>query len=160
MNTENIGFIDIIDRRHQQVNFLQNCWWLNWHRLLVILSSFDNFVTKALLLKKYENQIRSMESGLMVPRYYIPGLLTFKSHFILKGKMHYIPNDTLNFMILHLICNIFNCISSLHFIPRELKFISLIVSWHTFYTWCKKPPEKSSPLANDKPQFFFVLQTL
>ena len=54
-----------------------------------------------------------------VPRYYIPGHFIFSCHFIPKGKMHYIPNDTSSNMPLHPL---------VHFVPNgtssQVHFIS------------------------------------
>ena len=61
-----------------------------------------------------------------VPRYYIPGHFIFSWHFIPKGKMHYIPNDTSSNMPLHPL---------VHFIPNgtssQVHFISKSTSSHS-----------------------------
>ena len=65
-----------------------------------------------------DNQILEL-TKLSVPRYFIPGHFIFSCHFIPKGKMHYIPNDTSSNMPLHPL---------VHFVPNgtssQVYFIS------------------------------------
>ena len=89
-----------------------NPWWLGVNSFL---GRFSN-----------RNQPLSNHHRIMVPRYYIPGHFIFSCHFIPKGKMHYIPNDTSSNTPLHPL---------VHFVPNgtssQVHFISKGTSSHS-----------------------------